>query len=436
MDSVAHLIESPIIYDESQAKAASARDINLRSPVLKAKFEGLEQMRKFGARAITVHGLYVLLGEGETLEKMRASIDESTLGQYCDGKSFRIVFAPFGKKNTHEMQQKVFDVLADLPMWDSGSVSMTNPDREYHVHIDYGRNTAKDHPPRYFYFTLKVCDGNAHLIDKFAVTKRSYIGTTSMDSELSLLQANQALARENTLVLDPFAGTGSLIIACALFGSHSMGGDIDRRMFDGYGDEKNVKSNFAGFGLKDQLLDIVVTDNAHSSWVPRPFLDAIVGDPPYGVRAGARKIGMKNKTKKRRELRPERRDESEVHTPQCIAYAVSDVLRDLLEEAAKNLILGGRLVYWLPTTNEYTEEDLPLHPCFEMIANSEQPLTMKWRRRLITMIKIREYHSDLKKTMPESAYGQKRALAAHDTIKEYFHPHMADQIQQDRLSKK
>lgn len=67
------------------------------------------------------------------------------------------------------------------------------------------------------------------------------------------------------------------------------------------------------------------------------------------------------------------------------------MLTDLLDLAARMLELGGRLVYLLPTTYDFTDEDLPRHPCLAAVANSEQPLNQKMGRRLITMAKVAEY---------------------------------------------
>lgn len=60
---------------------------------------------------------------------------------------------------------------------------------------------------------------------------------------------------------------------------------------------------------------------------------------------------------------------------------------DLLDFSAIHLRVGGRLVYWFPTTPEYTDDDLPQHPSLELVGNSEQSFG-KWSRRLITMEKI------------------------------------------------
>jgi len=44
--------------------------------------------------------------------------------------------------------------------------------------------------------------------------------------------------------------------------------------------------------------------------------------------------------------------EGEGHIPQYVIYDVPEVLRDLLDFGAKYIRLGGRLVYWLPTTDK------------------------------------------------------------------------------------
>lgn len=105
------------------------------------------------------------------------------------------------------------------------------------------------------------------------------------------------------------------------------------------------------------------------------------------------------------------------HIPSCVAYSVEEILRDLLAFAAQRLRVGGRLVYWMPTTDRYRESDLPLHPCLEIIANSEQPLTARWRRRLITMVKITEYDANVHDKLEKEQYGQ--IDPAHANLKSY-----------------
>lgn len=87
------------------------------------------------------------------------------------------------------------------------------------------------------------------------------------------------------------------------------------------------------------------------------MFDAIVCDPPYGIRAGARKAGSRKS-----DVKVVPTDIRVKHIPQTQPYAVEDVLVDLLDLAAQNLRLGGRLVFLLPCTYDFEDNDLPSHP--------------------------------------------------------------------------
>lgn len=40
--------------------------------------------------------------------------------------------------------------------------------------------------------------------------------------------------------------------------------------------------------------------------------------------------------------------------------------------------------------DDYSEDKLPMHPCFQLVANSEQILTTYTSRRLLTLEKLQE----------------------------------------------
>jgi len=82
------------------------------------------------------------------------------------------------------------------------------------------------------------------------------------------------------------------------------------------------------------------------------------------------------------------------YIPPTKPYEMSQVVADLLMFAVKNLVRGGRLVYWLPTvTEDYSIDDLPTHPCMELISNCEQAFG-QWSRRLITMEKVKDWDGE------------------------------------------
>lgn len=51
-----------------------------------------------------------------------------------------------------------------------------------------------------------------------------------MDPQLSLLMVNQAQITPGDVILDPFVGSGSLLVAAAHFGGYVLGTDIDYLM--------------------------------------------------------------------------------------------------------------------------------------------------------------------------------------------------------------
>lgn len=73
-------------------------------------------------------------------------------------------------------------------------------------------------------------------------------------------------------------------------------------------------------------------------------------------------------------------------------YAVSDVMSDLLDVAARTLVKGGRLVYIIPSFADFDpNEDLPRHPCLKPLYSCFQPLSSDLGRRVVAMEKEVEY---------------------------------------------
>ncbi|SHO75771.1 Similar to S.cerevisiae protein TRM11 (Catalytic subunit of adoMet-dependent tRNA methyltransferase complex) [Malassezia sympodialis ATCC 42132] len=236
------------------------------------------------------------------------------------------------------------------------------------------------------------------LIDALSLKKRSYIGNTSMESEMSVVMANMALAGPGKWIYDPFAGTGSMLYACSMLGAYTFGSDIDGRMLRGKDTSgvPGVRRAAAQYGLEGRLIDTAVFDMTQSPW-RAPFrqgaglFDAIVTDPPYGVRAGAKRLGRRNVVDQRDEPYI-MADGTPAHTrpdylPPTKPYHLSELIDDLLAYANALLRPGGRLVFWLPTMNEDDAETaLPSHEHMDLIAHSLQDFG-RWGRRLITLQK-------------------------------------------------
>lgn len=253
-------------------------------------------------------------------------------------------------------------------------------------------------PPLAWYFG-RVLSGR-HVkgrgqINTYSLKKRSYLGPTSMDTELSFVMTNLAHVRPNSVVLDPFAGTGSILLSCALRGAFCMGTDIDLRVLRGKGGDQNVLANFAQYGLSRP--ELIRSDNAlydRHCRTEHPLYDAIVTDPPYGIRAGARKSGSRRDQP--RVIPEEHRHD---HIAQTQIYNVSDVMADLLDVSARTLVKGGRLVYVIPSMQNFDPEaDLPRHPCLRVAHVCYQPLSLEFGRRMVAMEKIADYDESQKET--------------------------------------
>jgi tRNA (guanine10-N2)-methyltransferase len=299
----------------------------------------------------------------------------------CPGKTFKMVFDSFKMNQTYETELEKMKKFAFLP-WQS-TVRMKNPDFELHIIEEYDQ-TQKNGTPTYFlqkvFFARKVCDSGRHLLTKYTLKKRKYLGTTSMNETLSVLVANQALCKPNSFVLDPFVGTGSILISCMHFGARCLGFDIDWRVL--MGKQYNMWSNVEQYNLDSSLLiDLVRSDLSLSKNIKfRNSLDAIVCDPPYGIRAGARKVEFVDK------IVPEEFKES--HITKTAAYDVTEILKDLFAFAAQSLCVGGRLIFWFPTNDDFKEDHIPPHECFKLLYNCPEKLSWALTRRLVTLEKI------------------------------------------------
>jgi tRNA (guanine10-N2)-methyltransferase len=247
-------------------------------------------------------------------------------------------------------------------------------------------------PPLASYFG-RVLGGSRNVkgrgdIDHYSLKKRAYLGPTSMDAELSFVMTNLGQVKKGTIAFDPFVGTGSILISCALRGAFCFGTDIDTRVLKGRSEEENVYSNFRQFNLPRP--ELVRSDNAiyHRHYrSDTPLYQSIVCDPPYGIRAGARTTGSRRANPK--PILDEHRHD---HIPQTKPYNVSDVMSDLLDVAARTLVMGGRLVYIIPSFSDFDEEtDLPRHECLELVHICYQPLSAELGRRMVVMKKVKPY---------------------------------------------
>lgn len=260
---------------------------------------------------------------------------------------------------------------------------------------------------RRVFFGLKMHESSRHLVAKLALTRRSYLGPTSLDAQLALLMCNLGKCKPGVVVWDPFVGTGSITVAAARLGAHTLGTDIDIRVLRGKMG-RSIGTNFTQYGLPRP--ELIRMDNSLPClrMTPAGILDCIVCDPPYGVRAGARKSGRSERQAQRLVDRAEQRQEAAdagtplppadpsrgpamPHIPPTQIYAADDVMTDLMDVAARALVVGGRLVYLLPAAVDLKKDQLPSHPLLKVVHVSVEPLNFVLVRLIVTMEKTGVY---------------------------------------------
>jgi tRNA (guanine10-N2)-methyltransferase len=124
------------------------------------------------------------------------------------------------------------------------------------------------------------------------------------------MMCNQALVGPGSLIIDPFVGTGGLLIPPASKGAITFGSDLDIRVINGYAvgrinkrspyynaDKKyelftpKINLNFEQYELN--IPNIIRIDSTRLTFREGEFFDAIITDPPYGIRAMSRTMTKK-----------------------------------------------------------------------------------------------------------------------------------------------
>jgi len=375
-------------------------------PYMVVMLEGEREVHLILERCVLVVHIIELWISAESRDQLRSKVSDCSNPEYEDC-TFNILLHSFGRKVSLQQKIDLIESMPNLPL--SGKVCCKNPDQIFYICENYpGHVPPKD--PTHVYFGRWIGSGQRSVIDGYSVKKRSYIGRTSMDAQLSFIMANQAQITKSSLVYDPFLGTGSLLIPLAHFGAVTFGSDIDIKALRGWGkstrkgekhyqSNQSVAGNMVEYGLDQGYLGSFAADFQSPLFRCSPLFDAIVTDPPYGIREAALKITKDNENSG------------------LVDYSLSDQYLDLVTFAAQHLVVGGVLVYWLPVVpDKYTTDSVPLHPALQLTANSEQGLSKKAARRLITMRKVREVQAEDSSYIP----GDREC---HDTFRsDYFAP--------------
>lgn len=184
---------------------------------------------------------------------------------------------------------------------------------EQHVWYKGHHETAAESTLQRVYFGLELSSckvSKAKFNNNFQLSHRIYLGPTSADNDLAFLMCNQGKVFPGSMVLDPFVGTGGLLIPPASQGSNVFGCDLDMRVLNGYAvgrinkrspyysPDKQLETftpkiylSFDQYGLMRP--NIIRMDSTRGGFAPHVQFDAIITDPPYGIRAMSRTMKKK-----------------------------------------------------------------------------------------------------------------------------------------------
>lgn len=142
---------------------------------------------------------------------------------FAKEKSFKITVETFNRHFTQSEKVQKIETLSYLPV--VADVDLKHPQVEWYYIEYYGLDTVNvPQHPLDILFGRWITNGNRTMINDISLKTRKFIGNTSMDPQLSLLMANQVMAKRGDLIFDPFVGSGSLLVAAAKFGGITQHG--------------------------------------------------------------------------------------------------------------------------------------------------------------------------------------------------------------------
>jgi tRNA (guanine10-N2)-dimethyltransferase len=141
-------------------------------------------------------------------------------------------------------------------------VDLENPDAEV-------RGLISDH----VLVHVKLMEVDRQQFDLRKVKERPYFSPISLHPRYARTVLNLTGSKAGDTILDPFCGTGGLLIEAALLGMKVYGSDLSPEMIEG------CAKNLEHFGLKADRLETIDIGRVGEVFGE---VDAVASDPPYG----------------------------------------------------------------------------------------------------------------------------------------------------------
>ena len=198
-----------------------------------------------------------------SLPKIVANIRSVSLDGFIEDESFAVrvrrVKGVTPELMGVELERKLGEQILEKAK--KTKVNLSNPQKTF-----FGVLTDKR-----FIFGLKTAEIIPKPFSERRPRKRPVFHPTAMPSKLARAMVNLAQPRRGELVLDPFCGTGGILVEAGLIGCKVLGFDAKPHMLRG-----GLK-NILHYGIKPEGVAI-----ADARYPPVARVDCVVTDPPYG----------------------------------------------------------------------------------------------------------------------------------------------------------
>ncbi|KAK1443268.1 RNA methylase-like protein [Babesia gibsoni] len=320
----------------------------------------MEVAIKIFERCVQGKSLIRVWSEGQTyadvLEDIKKNHEQDIVEKLVD-KRWCVKFKCFNSKTEPSRLVSILNEMSEV--FDrAGDVDIKNPNTKIAIIERYNDYTTKKLCNIYIGECIREKDDLDTWWDHYSLSKRPILAPTTLENMLAFIMINLGMVTKGSVVLDPFVGSAGSLISASHFGALCFGSDIDMRVLKGWSvghHNRNlppsdlpthVFTNFKHYNLP--FPEMLRFDNRHTVWksllgseeVGSEWVDVIVADPPYGIRASA----------KNRKLLAED-PEGEV---------VNCLINTLLDMSETMLVPEGRLVFLLPTKNHSMQKSLQI----------------------------------------------------------------------------
>jgi tRNA (guanine10-N2)-dimethyltransferase len=170
--------------------------------------------------------------------------------------------------------QSILKKLAEIYTVDK-QVNLNNPDLEIRILITDTN----------VYVGIKIAEIIRSNFEKRKVQHRPFFSPISLHPKLARALVNLSLIKKDETLLDPFCGTGGILLEAGLIGARAIGSDIEKKMIVG------CQKTLEHYKIKNYTLihsDIGQIFNQISK------VDAVVTDLPYGKSTTTKGENIKN----------------------------------------------------------------------------------------------------------------------------------------------